>query len=383
MTERVVDVFEMFRSSPKTTSSASFTTSSASFTTANSRGASNVRSLIRPASFLVLFLIGHYAQAQGPSEIRARLVAAANAQALEDPTLHPWHVKLAVQLFTASGKPGDAGTIEEWWAGPAKYRITFASPSYKATVLKTADGFYRSPDTGRPPYLLELLRREVVRPLPTSDELEKSQPELRRITSNKVDLDCIMLDRSLKGVTQPPLGLFPTYCLARGGNALRVQYLPGTSFMLPTKLGRFQGRDVAAGASVLTSGVEMAREDIVALDTIADDSPVFAATDDLVAGESDLIPLEGIALTGRLLNRTDPIYPLRAKQNGIAGTVVLHAIIGTDGSIHFLELIDSPDPDLAVAAMSAVRTWKYKPYELGGHLTDVDATIKVNFSFSR
>jgi outer membrane biosynthesis protein TonB len=41
-----------------------------------------------------------------------------------------------------------------------------------------------------------------------------------------------------------------------------------------------------------------------------------------------------------------------------------------------------PDPDLALAAIDAVRKWVYKPYLLLGVPVDVETTINVNFTFN-
>ena len=63
------------------------------------------------------------------------------------------------------------------------------------------------------------------------------------------------------------------------------------------------------------------------------------------------------------------------------GTVIMSAVIGTDGRIHRLEVIVSPDPALSSAARDAVQTWVYPPYLLNGKPVLVETTISVNFNF--
>jgi protein TonB len=46
-----------------------------------------------------------------------------------------------------------------------------------------------------------------------------------------------------------------------------------------------------------------------------------------------------------------------------------------------MKLISTPDPDLAIAALAAVRQWTYKPYLLNGEPTELQTTITVNFNF--
>jgi protein TonB len=84
---------------------------------------------------------------------------------------------------------------------------------------------------------------------------------------------------------------------------------------------------------------------------------------------------------GLLINKVAPTYPQLAKQARIQGTVILEAIIGKDGSIQNLHLIQG-HPMLAPAAMDAVKRWHYKPYFLNGEPVEVDTVITVNFSLS-
>ena len=86
-------------------------------------------------------------------------------------------------------------------------------------------------------------------------------------------------------------------------------------------------------------------------------------------------------MSGMLLSRIDPIYPASAKANHTSGTVITHALIGTDGHVHSLKLVSADDPDLAISAIAAVRQWVYKPYLLNGEPTDIETTITVNFEF--
>jgi protein TonB len=59
--------------------------------------------------------------------------------------------------------------------------------------------------------------------------------------------------------------------------------------------------------------------------------------------------------------------------------VVLHAIIGKNGTIQNLTVISGPAM-LQSAALDAVKQWRYKPYVLNGDPTEVDTTVTVNFN---
>lgn len=82
-----------------------------------------------------------------------------------------------------------------------------------------------------------------------------------------------------------------------------------------------------------------------------------------------------------LVNKVEPQYPPIAKTAHVAGTVVLHAIIGKDGGIRELQFVSGP-PLLMKAAMDAVKEWRYKPTMLNGESVEVDTTVDVVFSLS-
>ena len=78
--------------------------------------------------------------------------------------------------------------------------------------------------------------------------------------------------------------------------------------------------------------------------------------------------------------RPAPVYPPIAKAAHVSGVVVLHAIIGKNGTIQNLTYVSGPEM-LKGAAIDAVSKWRYKPYLLNGDPTEVDTTVTVNFNF--
>ena len=75
-----------------------------------------------------------------------------------------------------------------------------------------------------------------------------------------------------------------------------------------------------------------------------------------------------------------PIYPSLAQKAGISGVVRLEAIIGKDGTIQKLRVLDG-HPMLPKAALQAVQQWRYEPTLFhGGHPVEVSTWINVVFS---
>jgi TonB family protein len=93
------------------------------------------------------------------------------------------------------------------------------------------------------------------------------------------------------------------------------------------------------------------------------------------------VRVSGSVMAGEILNKVQPVYPQEAKDAGIQGTVVLHAIIGKQGTMQSLTVISGP-PELQTAALDAVKQWTYRPYLLNGEPTAVNTTIMINFSLA-
>jgi len=85
---------------------------------------------------------------------------------------------------------------------------------------------------------------------------------------------------------------------------------------------------------------------------------------------------------GFLIYKATPVYPVDAKKARVQGTVVLNAVIGTDGTVKELSVVSGPDM-LQQAALDAVRQWRYKPYLLNGEPVEVRTTINIIFTLAR
>ena len=87
---------------------------------------------------------------------------------------------------------------------------------------------------------------------------------------------------------------------------------------------------------------------------------------------------EGV-MAGMLLLKTDPVYPPVAMAARVQGTVVLQATISKSGSVEDLHVVTG-QALLQDAALSAVKTWRYRPYLVNGEPVKVQTTINVVFT---
>jgi TonB family protein len=76
-----------------------------------------------------------------------------------------------------------------------------------------------------------------------------------------------------------------------------------------------------------------------------------------------------------------PIYPESMRAAGREATVKIDAVIDKTGSVSFARVLNADiHPDFAVAAVDAVRQWKFSPTMLNGVPVDVAMVVSVAFS---
>ena len=318
---------------------------------------------------------------QGQASLAERLRQGAELTSLDLEGSKPWHLKLEVQTFDKDGKPAENGTVEEWWASPTLNRVVYTSPAGTATEIHNGDGYFRTAGAAGGGYLFDLMRRQMVHPIPPDFESTEIKLEERTESFGKVKLDCVMLAQEIRGVAYAPYGLFPMYCLEHDGNSLRLTYDFGSLMVTRNKMGKFGAKMVPLETSANGGGKMLVTAKTVALQTLPLTAADFVSGDDLKkVGDGPAKVASGV-IAGSKIGGPVPIYPESAKQKHISGTVVMRAMIGRDGRIHRLTLMSYPDGDLAISALNAVRQWAYKPYILNGEPTEVDTTITVNYNF--
>ena len=87
---------------------------------------------------------------------------------------------------------------------------------------------------------------------------------------------------------------------------------------------------------------------------------------------------QGVA-AGQLLVPIQPHYPAIALAARTQGTVIVSALISTQGHIESLRVLSGP-PLLVNAATDAIRQARYRPWTLNGEPVEVETTINVVFS---
>ena len=100
------------------------------------------------------------------------------------------------------------------------------------------------------------------------------------------------------------------------------------------------------------------------------------------ANARDLVMTEdAVDAAPRPTSRAAPVYPPRARANGVTGVVSLSLLIDTQGNVQRVKILESSPPGVFDdAAVDAVRRWRFDPASYRGQKVKVWARQNVRFS---
>ena len=175
--------------------------------------------------------------------------------------------------------------------------------------------------------------------------------------------------------TSDAMGNFVFKALPAGEYEMKV-LKPGFAVYRAPQVVLEPGRDLAMTAKLDIGGINET------VDVRAEGSAKAAEAAEAEAKSKAIrVRIGGSVEAAKVITRVQPVYPQSAKAAGAQGSVLLHAVVGKDGTPLSLQVLNSQiNPDLARAAVEAVSQWRYQPTLLNGEPVEVDTTITVNFT---
>jgi TonB family protein len=77
--------------------------------------------------------------------------------------------------------------------------------------------------------------------------------------------------------------------------------------------------------------------------------------------------------------KVDPAYPAELMRSGVEGTVVLYAVIRSDGSVGSVRVLRGFDSQLDENARIALSRWHFRPATKNGEAVDLEAVVQIPF----
>ncbi len=300
--------------------------------------------------------------------------------------MKPWHMKVSYQIFEAEGYPAEHGTYEYWWAAPDLYRSTWKRGSVEDTEWRVGEETFHQGSAQALNFYEWKLRSVMLDPLPKPEELDPKVTRLERRDRpfGSVKMPCVMVEPKMPGsgesTSNLPIGMFPTYCFEPQRVMLRAYLAYGGTSVLYQQLVRVQGRLLPKELTISEGANRLVTAGLDGVNGIAADAPELkpeeGATKSKAAGA---ITLDQGALEGLLVKKVPPVYPQAATAARDQGRVQLAVLIGKDGLIHEIKVLQAPAPSLVGAAMECVRQWQWKPFMLQGEPVEVETKVYIVF----
>lgn len=98
----------------------------------------------------------------------------------------------------------------------------------------------------------------------------------------------------------------------------------------------------------------------------------------MAAGEVHSLKEPGVKAP-RPLDTPEPNYPDSVKSQGIHGIVRFSAVVGVDGRVHEINVIQSLEPSLDANAIEALKKWRFAPATKNGMPVACQMTLEVDY----
>jgi TonB family protein len=317
-----------------------------------------------------------------PSDPAGLLNTSASVNGLNGTDLKPWHLKVSVQVLNEDGGIKDQGTIEEFWVSEKKYKIIYKSAASTQEEYGTEKGRLRTNAASPLPVPFNSILNEFIDPFPSANIREHWVLDRQQREVSGAKLVCLTVTGfSMPAGVRPMSGM--TYCFQPEKPILRISANPADkTYMIRNAVKDFHGHYLPGEIVSSRDGKETFKahlDEIESIETVNDAD--FVAPPDAKPILRVITVSAGVA-QANLLKSPPPDYPLYAKSKSVQGTVVLQAMIGTDGHLSDLTVVSGPQ-ELRDAALNALRKWVYKPYLLNGQAVSVKTTINVEFRLNR
>jgi TonB family protein len=229
-------------------------------------------------------------------------------------------------------------------------------------------------------YFETRLPAELFSPLPSATGIDPSR--IRLIHTNfkvsKSSYSCVS-EALLKGDNPQDFRMLPTQCFDPMIPVLSFgSSFQGVVITTYDNVAKFQGKFLARAIQTVAGQQKLFNATVDAVGPFDPSVSALTPAKDAIL-KPDPVQSTGQVKIGSLVKRQQPQYPPEAKLQRQQGTVLIDAIISTDGKIKDPRVISSPSPLLSASSLDAISHWEYEPYLLNGAPVEVDTMIAMTF----
>ena len=301
-----------------------------------------------------------------PTEMAKWLHSQSELNGLQSDDIHPWHIVVDYDQYDEDGDNVHSGVIEEFWAGPQKYTISYKGDTLNQTDYATDHGLFRLGDQRWPNRVETQALAEIADPFFYLSNLYNFHTTIQDRTFGKHSLHCIVLERN-GGVSIPI-----QYCFTTGSSALRYVRGEGWFQTVYNNIVSIDGRSLGRDVEVTDAGRPFLKLHVKAIELLSSIS------------ESNFTPpANAVDLTGKLvtgvtptpIQTASPEWPPSLRSQHFAVTVDI--VIGTNGLVKSAHAISGPQKAYKAAEKTA-SNWIFAPFLVVGKPAEMAAAIVLS-----
>jgi TonB family protein len=151
---------------------------------------------------------------------------------------------------------------------------------------------------------------------------------------------------------------------------------PATSPFMPSQVAESAGQGLASSGSIAQPAAAKTSPSTALVGKRAMVRPTTRTTSDPIAAS----PVESLIVPPKLIKSVRAVASLDALRDFETGNVVIDAVVGTEGEVHFITVISGP-PSLRAPAVEAVKQYRYEPATRNGQPVPEHVHITIRFRF--
>jgi hypothetical protein len=293
--------------------------------------------------------------------------------AMHAPGMAPFSLKASFNAIGKDPHSSGYGEIEETWLNGQTWRWTARLGDYSQLRIFYQGAVYDEKPRGHIPLRIHMVRNAVFWPV-----VGNFASSLLRMATAKwegTDLACILISGMMNDATDTPGRRWEEneYCIDPKTGLLRIHSeAPGIYSVFDYDGGiHFHGRVLPRRTTIVESGTSVLQITLDSLEDANSDPNQFIPTKKMISHGP------GAVMVGPFRFPDSGRSP--AGYSGMIQPVIVHAILDQKGKVLDAEVVQSPDPTLAAAALDIVWHRSYLPAQNRDRSLQREAFINVRF----
>ena len=309
-------------------------------------------------------------QAKGHSEIQGLIDSASALCCLRNDGDKPFQLEINFEIFPPDGE-AVKGTYKETWLSKNEWRKEFNSPIYTSLAVSDANGELNQSEPSYEPYWISQAEFALFYTQPQLMPKDRIGNARNKRKEGKL-LDCAEVKRENHASVE--------FCAdVESRDLIAATYSDGGETFEWTDYALWDGKLIPHKLQVMNRG------------HVTFEAEATKLSSDVGSRESALKPPSGAGIyfhppcedknivDAKRTSSPSPIYPQASKMLGHEGREKVWAIIGRDGKLHQITILQGLTPELDEVVVETLKKWRYTPTTCGGGPVNVESEIDVNF----